>query len=590
MKQRALLLTLAIVTTLSIALSTAQADAPFVIPVVATDDSGNTRTVAIGLLATANACIDTADAFGGYQEYELPPIPPTNVFDARLDDKSFATNTPCYGQGSAADFRPQVGVGQVDSFLVRTQDGTGGRPILLTWPAGLSAFCDSIKMIDAFGGFIINVDMIATNSFNLMSGMPAEFYIIMYATVSPSAPVFMTTLTPDSLISEDPLKPGKSKKLNKRFKGLYPNWSNLMSEVVAQGGFANGTTESDSGGGMVIGTSHMFLKDPVKKKWAPIKDSAAVRAWVRLGKWDQIKLKGKGHTDIQKSLLDKTGRHIGIARGLDSLGNPGDLKRKPILKQLTKHVPKKQSNRLYAELVALKFNIVASQMAKTPAGFGELLYTRPGHPYDGMSLLQISEHLDLVMTYWGMIGPNGGGEWDSAYNALYDINRSCVGPLDTVSWEAGGDLAKLVVDGNVDVQTVSFLTVPSPFAPTTVQAQNNLWDSEDGSFEDDDEFAEAEGTPTAMKLYQNYPNPFNPATTIAFRLSDVSNVTVRVYNLLGQEIATLLSNEEMEAGINTVEFAASQLASGIYFYRVNGENVETGEQITPAVGKMMLLK
>ncbi len=588
MKQRALLLTLAIATAMSVALSTAQADAPFVIPIVATDDSGNTRTVAIGLLATANACVDTADAFGGYQEFELPPVPPTNVFDARLDDRSGVPNTVCYGQGTGADFRPQVGPGQVDTFLVKTQDGTGGRPIHLSWPSGLSTYCDSIRIVDQFGGFLINVDMLATTNYDLTIGLPSSFYIIMYAHVEPNAPVYMTTLEPDSIISEDPLKPFKSKKLNKRFKGFYPNWSNLLSELVAQGGFAPGTSESDSAGGLRVGRSYYYEKDPVKKKWAAIKDSAAKYGWVKLGKYDRIKVIGKGHTDIQKSLIDKTGRHIGIARGLDSLGNPGDLKRKPILKENKKLVPKKQSNRLFAEMVALKVNIAASALGKTPAGFGELLYSRAGHPYDGMSLTQISAHLDSAMTYWWLIGPNGGGEWDSAYNCLYEVNRSCVGPLDTLSWEAGGELAKLTLAGNEDVNAISFFEIPQPFVPNRVTPANNVWESPD-EFEDD-EFEETDGVPAAMKLYQNYPNPFNPSTTIAFRLNEASNVTVKVFNLLGQEIATLLSNEELEEGVQTLDFSASALASGIYFYRVEGQNVETGEQIAPAVGKMMLLK
>lgn len=587
MKQRALLLMFAITTVMMLAAPALRAAVPFVIPIVATDDSGNTRTLAIGILTTASACIDTTDQFSGYQEYELPPVPPTNVFDARLDDRSGVPNTPCYGQGSATDFRPEVTVGQIDTFLVKTQDGTGGRPIHLSWPAGLNSVATSCVILDQFGGFLINVDMLTSTNYDLTSGLPSSFYIILAPIIAPNTPVYFTSLTPDQVFNEG-VVPGKSAKPIKRFKGLgMPNFSNLLDETVAQGGFQSGSSESDVAGGMVVGTGQM---DNVGGKYKPNKAYAALRRWARLSKWDAVKLKGKSFGDIQKSLKDKTGSHIGIARGFDSTGNPGDLKRKLLVKQKALK-PKEQSNRLYAELVATKVNIAASALGKTPAGFGELLYVRPGHPYDGLAITEITDRLDSVMTFWEMIGPNGGGEWDSAYNALFEINRAFDAPsLDTLSWETGGkDSAKLVVKGNVDVNTISYLALPpAPFTPTRIVATNNDWESGE-DFEDQDE-NEIDGVPAAMKLYQNYPNPFNPSTTIAFRLGTASNVSIKIFDVLGREVATVLENEEMEEGVQTVEFSASTLSSGVYFYRVEGQNVDGGERIQPAVGKMMLLK
>lgn len=81
--------------------------------------------------------------------------------------------------------------------------------------------------------------------------------------------------------------------------------------------------------------------------------------------------------------------------------------------------------------------------------------------------------------------------------------------------------------------------------------------------------------PLAFSLYQNYPNPFNPSTAISFRLSAVSLVTLRVSNALGEEVATLV-NEFRPAGTHTVQWNASSLPSGIYFYRLQaGTFVET---------------
>jgi hypothetical protein len=88
--------------------------------------------------------------------------------------------------------------------------------------------------------------------------------------------------------------------------------------------------------------------------------------------------------------------------------------------------------------------------------------------------------------------------------------------------------------------------------------------------------------PMAYELSQNYPNPFNPSTTIQFTIPAQDVVTLKVFNVLGQEVMTIL-NEKMDAGKHTVKFDASKLTSGVYLYQVSaGKFVETK--------KMVLLK
>jgi hypothetical protein len=93
---------------------------------------------------------------------------------------------------------------------------------------------------------------------------------------------------------------------------------------------------------------------------------------------------------------------------------------------------------------------------------------------------------------------------------------------------------------------------------------------------------EANNVPTEFSLGQNYPNPFNPTTTISYVIPTAGFVTLKVFDILGREIAELV-NEEKVAGTYKVDFNASKLSSGIYIYKLTGNNVNLSK-------KMMLTK
>jgi len=88
--------------------------------------------------------------------------------------------------------------------------------------------------------------------------------------------------------------------------------------------------------------------------------------------------------------------------------------------------------------------------------------------------------------------------------------------------------------------------------------------------------------PNKYKLSQNYPNPFNPSTTIEFSIPEKGLISLKIYNILGQEVAQVL-NRSLTAGSYSVDFDASQLSSGMYVYSIQAGNVEVSK-------KMMLLK
>jgi len=90
---------------------------------------------------------------------------------------------------------------------------------------------------------------------------------------------------------------------------------------------------------------------------------------------------------------------------------------------------------------------------------------------------------------------------------------------------------------------------------------------------------EEETIPTVFKLEQNYPNPFNPSTKIKFAVPEKSNVLLKVYDILGSEVVTLV-NKEMDAGWYENDFNAAGLSSGVYLLRMEaGSFVNTKKMI-----------
>mgnify|MGYP006178922207 CR=1 FL=1 len=87
--------------------------------------------------------------------------------------------------------------------------------------------------------------------------------------------------------------------------------------------------------------------------------------------------------------------------------------------------------------------------------------------------------------------------------------------------------------------------------------------------------------PDQLTLTQNFPNPFNPSTVINYQIPADNFVTLKVYNLIGEELLTLV-NSYQQKGSYTVKFEADKLSSGIYFYKIRYGN--------SAITKKMILK
>ncbi|MEW6702126.1 MAG: T9SS type A sorting domain-containing protein, partial [Bacteroidota bacterium] len=168
----------------------------------------------------------------------------------------------------------------------------------------------------------------------------------------------------------------------------------------------------------------------------------------------------------------------------------------------------------------------------------------------------------------------------------WDVNDLFTGNVGTLSFSAQSSNPAVVTTSIITGSKVQLTPVALGDAVVTVKANdaaNN--DSYTYSFEVNvgpTDVKVEEGVPTAFSLSQNYPNPFNPSTTIKFGLPKESNVSLKIYNILGEEVATL-ANEVMQAGFHTVNFDASRLASGMYIYRIQAGNFTE-------VKKMLLMK
>ncbi len=283
----------------------------------------------------------------------------------------------------------------------------------------------------------------------------------------------------------------------------------------------------------------------------------------------------------------------GIGQPLRGAGHPFDFytsSGKIIKGQQKSMSPAVELNSLLANMIALRVNIDASDFGFVPHGFGDLIYSDPSDPIpgiDGLSIRGLAQLADSVMMGWLMDSTGSKGtvvvhKFNYSYNfnqldsIIALIDSSFEGPLDTVHFAS-----HLEFTGTKALISVPFLHAdPGAVSPRVAPPIENL------------EY----GIPTTYTLYQNYPNPFNPTTTIQFDLPELSIVTLKVYNILGQEVATLLDHEQMELGQSQVEFNGNRLPSGVYFYRLMTESVTNPDdgsvsgRTTVSVKKMLLIK
>ncbi|MBI3189391.1 MAG: T9SS type A sorting domain-containing protein [Ignavibacteriales bacterium] len=244
-------------------------------------------------------------------------------------------------------------------------------------------------------------------------------------------------------------------------------------------------------------------------------------------------------------------------------------------------------NHLTMELTALKTNVAASDLGVTPQGLGDLLYvcsdTTADSVFVGKSIRQIIALADTALTMGRKIVQINSSTFDTTYRHPVSYLRL----IDTVIARINKEFTA------TKVETLS----TKPLKIKGVKGLYKVWYLIRDSIAPlplahfEPNYA-TEETPAEFKLEQNYPNPFNPMTTVQFELQVPSKVTLKVYNLLGQEVATILNDVDFEEGVQAVGIDATNFSSGVYFYKLeaNGLDEDGLQHSFKNVKKMTLIK
>ena len=163
-----------------------------------------------------------------------------------------------------------------------------------------------------------------------------------------------------------------------------------------------------------------------------------------------------------------------------------------------------------------------------------------------------------------------------------DVEITLNGTTSSVAGELVDANGTVVAVNNSTGNNPFTLTAPGPGVYTVNAGFKNpnprRWDSVVVNVNITD-LGENSNSPNSFKLYENYPNPFNPSTSIRYSFPEGSFTSIKIYNSLGSEVATLV-NETKSAGTYEVEFNASNLSSGIYYYTLQaGSFSETKKMI-----------
>jgi hypothetical protein len=247
-------------------------------------------------------------------------------------------------------------------------------------------------------------------------------------------------------------------------------------------------------------------------------------------------------------------------------------------------------NPAWEQGVLFRLNIIASDTGITVdtnapgRRFGSLVldtsHTLFGRQLQGTTLRDIAAYFDTLMTYWDRLNI----ETNTEYTHINNFISAIIKPLNE-RFATTFDSTNYIVDslGIVESKNPYAVYMLGYKTASEIGIVKELPNNKSrGNFVSSVGYEEI---PSEFSLQQNYPNPFNPTTTITFHLPEQTLVTLKIYNVLGEVVATLLDETDFEEGTHEIEFNATHLSSGVYFYRLYDTN---GTFV--ATKKLLLLK
>tara|TARA_R110000868_G_scaffold410693_4_gene699800 strand:+ start:30270 stop:31658 length:1389 start_codon:yes stop_codon:yes gene_type:complete len=224
-----------------------------------------------------------------------------------------------------------------------------------------------------------------------------------------------------------------------------------------------------------------------------------------------------------------------------------------------------------------------------------LKYTRPDE-FSGFSatpdtvLRGIKSEVFDIHPVTGYLWVGGGSLLDvpgSPYNPqtwyafdVADLGTDNEAPIDSINWVAGADIAAGFDDARprgLDFSADGKTAYISAFSAVQTDVDVQKFTTEQVFTSNENE--RVAGVPEGYRLEQNYPNPFNPTTNIQYSINESGAVSLKVYDLTGREVASLVDSR-MSAGQHTVTFDASNLSSGVYFYILQSNGVRLSNKLT----------
>ncbi len=620
---------------ISLCSSIVYAQSTYTIPILVTNGS-QSRVINLGVTDCATVNIDPCTGENG-----SIPVPASGTFDARFTNVLFSQNMQF---GSLNDFRNTSSAFANDTFKVTIQPGdTNGNNVTLDWQ----------NVIHAGGGYWhlksrlifpdFDIDMTTQSSYTYDVSVYPSVYIVKGDTTSFRTFTLEEFALDGTLDSKGKLYYGKSYKPKPDKTEFSVSFTNEESQPVNDlhvefsvtvdpasvsitrfpyQFITRGTRADFSGATIAIGeivTIHGLTTKPNNQKirtWYWTKDgirfgnrknsrditnelrlpmpntvNAGEEIFTQLFAGDNMyvgvnneALKGPPYirmtkySDVLKTLIAYPGKagqqvlpdnYASCISTFDYIKGSGDRSGKVILGAQKGLAPDKHRNALLGQTLTLALNLNFSLAQKTPAGLGSLQIYDPTSLFNGKTLDTLLSQSNQYLSYC-TIGDNPTLDANDLLFELQRVNQAFSGTRDTLSW--GGTKTRFT--GAKSLRTVPFLRRTSTIIAETF-ASSSVSNS---------------SMPETYALNQNYPNPFNPTTMLSFVIGNSSLVSLRVYDMLGREVATLINNEQMETGTHEAPFDGTSLASGVYFYRLYVIDAVTGEASFNDVKRMVLVK